>query len=258
MSTTDSTLEKNKIIQEYFTETKTNNFRQIIITKSKIPFFWNEKELENKLFYSRFNIFHFLKMEIEYRNDGENDAVFFIFSYTNGSLKKNPFYPLMLYFKIDDGKTITLKKNMNPIQASTEVFDINIENNIKRCTYIGEISMPISDFITLAYAKKVDFGINFSNTLLEQTFTHEQLTIIKGFYNAVFEPEFEQDLLYQFINKNDLSILSKEENTITAYKDRKEKNEKSIQKQNTRNVRLNILILLVLAGIIGCFVYFLD
>jgi len=201
-------------IKSYFTYTREDKFTKLKVVKGRKTLEWrNHKDWSpfrnNFMPTQDFNLsWHSLDLDIEYRSKDEIDAVFFIFTYQNLSDGYPNMKNLKLFLIIDDNKTIELN----------DVSGLSSANNT---LYIetGQLSISVSDFIQIANASKVEYSIRFGMGKLNGTFSDDQLNILKGFYNATFDEDFEVDRLYNYINVRDKLLQSKEYTSIQEIND---------------------------------------
>jgi hypothetical protein len=199
--------EMKQRIKDYFVEIKEDKFTKVKTIKCKHNIIWKGKELENKFMLTKNSYSNELKMGIDYRHKDEVDSVFFTFIYTNSDGGYPGMTNIKMYLILDDDKNIELSEGsgFDHTSQSSKVGD----NYISVYLETSQLAVSMSDFIAIANAKKIEYSIRFGQGSLENTFSQNDLTLFKGFYNASFDEEFEIEMeeskLIQTTNKRRVS-----------------------------------------------------
>ena len=182
------TQESKQAIKDYFVEIKEDKFTKVKTIKCKHNITWKGKDLENKFMLTKNSYSNGLKMGIDYRHKDEIDSVFFTFIYENCDGGYPGMTNIKMYLILDDDKNIELSEGsgFDHTSQSSKVGD----NYISVYLETAQLAVSMSDFIAIANAKKIEYSIRFGQGSLENIFTHNDLMIFKGFYNAAFDDEF--------------------------------------------------------------------
>jgi hypothetical protein len=182
------TQEMKQKIKDYFVEIKEDKFTKVKTIKCKHNITWKGKDLENKFMLTKNTYSNELKMGIDYRHKDEVDSVYFTFIYTNSDGGYPGMTNIKMYLILDDEKNIELFEGsgFDHTSQSSKVGD----NYISVYLETAQLAVSMSDFIAIANAKKIEYSIRFGQGSLENIFSHNDLMIFKGFYNAAFDDEF--------------------------------------------------------------------
>jgi len=195
MNNNDSTAsqaEMKEIIKNFYVDVNEDKFTKVKVVNCKHKIKWQKDELSDKFMVTNHRT-HVLKMGIDYRHKDEIDSVFFSFMYLNvddGYVNMND---IVMYLILDDDKTIELR------ESSGYNYTSDTEGTDYIHTKYGEtiqLAVPVSTFISIANANKIDYSIRFGQGALDGTFTKDQINLIKGFYNGTFDEDFEVESLY--------------------------------------------------------------
>jgi flagellar motor switch/type III secretory pathway protein FliN len=192
-------METKEKIKNHFVEINNDKFTKVKVVECKHSFEWKGLELQNKFMITEKWRTHELSMNMDYRHVEEVDNIFFTFNYTNWDDGYAHMSNLQLYLILDEEKTIELKdvSDYNSASQVQRLMDSYITIHIE----VGQLSVSVSDFIQIASAGKIDYSIRFGGGKLEGSFSEEQLTILKGFYNATFDEEFEVDRITNYLSE---------------------------------------------------------
>jgi hypothetical protein len=194
--------EMKQRIKDYFVEIKEDKFTKVKEISCKHEIKWQGKDLENKFMLTKDCLTISLALNIDYRYKDDVDSVFFGFTYSNTDGGYPGMKNIKMYLILDDDRTIELSdaSGFDNVSQSEKVgdnyFNIYIEKAILR--------LNMSDFIAIANANKVEYSIRFGGFggSLESSFRQNDLTLLKGFYNAAFDQDFEFENLSLFIAKD--------------------------------------------------------
>jgi hypothetical protein len=144
-----------------------------------------------------------LSMSIDYRHKDDTDSVFFGFAYSNSDGGYPGMTNIKMYLILDDDKTIELSDSsgFDHASQSSKVGD----NYISVYIETAQLALSMSDFIAIVNAKKIEYSIRFGQGSLENTFSQNDLTLFKGFYNAAFDDDFEFIALSKFKSIDDIN-----------------------------------------------------
>jgi hypothetical protein len=200
--------EMNQRIKDYFVEIKEDKFTKVKTIKCKQNIIWKGKELENKFMLTKNSYSNELKMGVDYRHKDEVDSVFFTFIYTNSDGGYPGMTNIKMYLILDDDKNIELSEGsgFDHTSQSSKVGD----NYISVYLETAQLAVGMSDFIAIANAKKIEYSIRFGQGSLENTINQNDLILIKGFYNAAFDEDFESEFIFDNIKNKTISTASKE------------------------------------------------
>jgi hypothetical protein len=191
--------EMKQKIKDYFVEINEDKFTKVKTIECKHNIIWSGKDLENKFMLTEKKLSsHQLKMGIDYRHKDEVDSVFFIFIYDNTDGGYPGMTNIKMYLILDDDKNIELSESsgFHHTSQSSKVGGDYISVYVE----IAQLKVSMSDFIAIANAKKIEYSIRFGKGALENTFKKSDLTLLKGFYNAAFDEDFEVSELDNFLN----------------------------------------------------------
>jgi hypothetical protein len=191
------TQEIKQRIKDYFVEIKEDKFTKVKSIKCKQKIEWKGKDLENKFMLTKDSYSNSLSMSIDYRHKDDTDSVFLGFTYSNSAGGYPGMTNIIMYLILDDDKTIELSDSsgFDHVSQSSRIGD----NYITVYLETAQLAVSMSDFIAIANAKKIEYSIRFGQGSLEKIISEDQLFILKGFYNAAFDEEFE---LEYFQNSN--------------------------------------------------------
>jgi len=187
-------------IKDYFVTVTEDKFTKIRVVKCNHKIEWSGLQLQNAFMTSKHWATHNLDLKMDYRHTEEVDNVFFVFTYANTGGGYPGMHNLRLYLLIDDDKTIELNdvSGNDTSSQTTQVGDTY--HNIYVET--AQLSISAADFIQIANANKLEYSIRTGQGRLDGTFTEEQLNIIKGFYNAALDEDFEVEEISSFIESH--------------------------------------------------------
>ena len=196
------TQEMKQRIKDYFVEIKEDKFTKVKTIKCKHNITWKGKDLENKFMLTKNSYSNELKMGIDYRHKDEVDSVFFTFIYTNSDGGYPGMTNIKIYLILDDDKNIELSEGsgFDHTSQSSKVGD----NFISVYIETAQLAVSMSDFIAIANANKIEYSIRFGQGSLENSFSKNENQIIKGFYNASFDSDFEIEYLSKFRSEQDV------------------------------------------------------
>jgi hypothetical protein len=126
-----------------------------------------------------------------------------------------------MYLILYDYKTIEL--------SDSSGFDHASQTNKVGGNYVSsyietaQLAVSMSDFIAIANSQKIEYSIRFGQGSLENTFLKNDLILIKGFFNAAFDEDFELDNLYTFCSNDgftgiDIYTVYQKEGKLAAVK----------------------------------------
>jgi hypothetical protein len=206
------TQELKQKIKDYFVEINEDKFTKVKTVKCKHDILWEGNVLENKFMLTKGVHSNKLNMSIDYRQKDDIDSVFFRFWYTNLGGSWPGMTNLKLYLILDDNQTIELS-DASGFDHSSQLMKSQYTDNKYFHQETAQLSVPMSDFIAIANAKKIEYSIRFGQGSLDGVFKSNELNIIKGFYNATFDDDFEKDsLLDNLKTDNSFSFSSSNEN----------------------------------------------
>lgn len=197
-------MEDKRRIAEYFVTIDEDKFTKVKYVKSKHNIEWKGKDLENKLMSTQRSYSHLLKMGIDYRKKDDIDCVLFRFTYSNTEDGFPGMENIKMYLILDDDRTIELSdasgfdNSRQSAKAGSKLINVYVES--------AQLTVSTSDFIAVANAKKIEYSIRFGQGRLENAFSEDDLLIIKGFYNAAFDDEFDLDFLISYLKNGDKNI----------------------------------------------------
>jgi hypothetical protein len=196
-------------IKEYFVEIKDDKFTKVKTVKCKHKLTWKGKDLENKFMLTKKSYSNELEMGIDYRHKEDTDSVYFSFTYSNSDDGYPGMTNIKMYLILDDDKTIELSdaSGFNHSNQSAEVGN----NYINVFVETAQLGVSMSDFIAIANAKKIEYSIRFGFGSLENKFYEDDLLIFKGFYNATFDSDFDEDYIYSSVIDEINAIVKKSE-----------------------------------------------
>jgi hypothetical protein len=169
-------MENKEIIKEYFVEVNEDKFTKVKFIKAKHSI---------DLHYDG------LFLDIEFRQKDNVDGLFFIVKHISNADNSLNLRNLSLYIIIDNDITLSLLD-------SKYIKDKEIFNNI----YISsaQLSIDFSEFKYLAGGTKVEYSLRVDDGKIEGDFSYDNSILLKGFYNAVFDPNFEIESLLKFMD----------------------------------------------------------
>lgn len=135
---------------------------------------------------------NFLLLEIDYRRKDDTDAVFFTFTFEGVDSEFIGMENFGVFLILDDADRIELS------EISSHNFDTNIDV-LDKIHYLEkvQITVPIADMMAIANAEKIEYRFQFTKLRIEGTFKERDLVSFKGFYNNVFDEDFEVERLYR-------------------------------------------------------------
>lgn len=136
-----------------------------------------------------------LDMEIVYLKKNDVGTVFFAFTYSRDcdSEISDTCFNLKMRLDIDDGKVIELT------DASGWESDFSLGEKGHLVKEKIQLAVPVPDMIDIAKAGKIEYRIMTDNREIKGRLS-SQLLVIKGFYNNIFDDEFELEYLYKTIS----------------------------------------------------------
>ena len=183
-------IELKQKIKDYYVEISEDKFTKVKFVKCKHKFKWEGDSLENKFMLTEARNVRNLHMEIDYRHKDNEDSIFFKFTYASSE-----GYPgmtnIVMYLILDDDKTIKIDEASGFFHTSQS----------KAYLETAQIAVNMADFISIANAKKIDYSIRFGQGALDDCFSKKELSILKGFYNAAFDDDFEIENLASEISE---------------------------------------------------------
>jgi hypothetical protein len=199
--------EKQRAIKNFFAEVSEDKFTQVKRASLNYLFKqWKYFRIQDAAFPPEATAFKSLvgaspvawasaelKMDIDYRHLENVDGVFFTFYFKGVDYKWPGMEGLDLYFIVDGSKRYKFE------ERSGHEFDSKVETSALNTTEFTQIKVPISDFIDIANASKIEYRLSFGSINLEGTLDSSELTLIRGFYNNVFDETFAIDELYEFV-----------------------------------------------------------
>jgi len=201
-------------IKDYFVEINSDKFTKVKTINCKHDITWKGKDLKNKFMLTENSYMNELKMGIDYRQKDEVDSVFFTFNYANSDGGYPGMTNIKMYLILDDDKNIELSESsgFDHSSRSSRVGD----NYINVYFETAQLAVSMSDFISIANAKKIEYSIRFGNGSLEKIFSQNDIMIFKGFYNAAFDDDFETESIYNKFNPSGNKKTNKNSSTIHA------------------------------------------
>jgi hypothetical protein len=190
--------EKKEKIRNFFVEISDDKFTKVKVVKCKHSIEWSGAEVANSFMIAEKTYSHKLKLTVDYRRKEDIDSVFFVFTYVNTDDGYPNMNDLTMYLILDNNKTIHLEESSGFDHVSKSEHSGDSYYTIYLET--AQLSVPVSDMIATANAEKIDYSIRFGQGKLEGAFTKEQLNILKGFYNATFDEDFEVETLINATN----------------------------------------------------------
>ena len=204
-------------IQDYFVEIKEDKFTNVKTIKCKHKINWKGKELANKFMLTKKIYSHNLEMKIDYRQKNEVDSVFFSFVYSNTEDGYPNMNNLKMYLILDGLKNIELSEasGFDHSSQSSKIGDGYMSIYVET----AQLALGMADFIAIVNATKIEYSIRFGQGSLENTFNQEQVLLFKGFYNAVFDGDFESETISEQISPK-LTFKSKLDSSSSVGNDR--------------------------------------
>jgi SH3-like domain-containing protein len=212
----------NSDIKKHFTVEQGDKFTGVKVFNCTKNFSWR---VDKKFILTADNpSSHNLDISFSYREADGYGAVFFLFTYSNVGDGYPHLNNLKLYLVLDGSTSLQFNKvsNDNVLSKTDKV------GGEYYTAYIETIQLQIEreDFEKIARGNNIEFSIRFGHGRFDGQFSEEQVITFKGFYNSVFDSEFEAERI-----KNTISNPKKSgNNTINS----KENNDNSSILTNDR------------------------
>lgn len=138
-----------------------------------------------------------LNMSLSFGSGGFGDQISFLFIFrgNNGRYSHSLSFPglenITLYLILNNTKKITLSET-DGHSLSHEGFDK---------TEISFLKIPMSEYIEIASAEKVEYRISTGAFNIDGIFDSDQMSLLRGFYNNLFDEDFFAEELYKFYLK---------------------------------------------------------
>ena len=188
----------SSLLKNWFCSEEIDKFNKIIIKKSIRSFNFDLPPSFTQKFIHPDIVFcsaHFLYLH----NDNEDILqmqlkLHFEAPSTEAAKKINILPAFTIIFLLDNSDTIKLEKGIDQDKEIDE-----LPNGTMLVTEKIDYNIPIDSFISLANSTKIEWQISGT---YEGEISSFGLMSIKGFYNAVFDEDFEKDILINWINEN--------------------------------------------------------
>jgi hypothetical protein len=201
-------------IKDYFVEINEDKFTDVKTAKSKQELIWNGLALENKFMITKNNYSHKLTIGLNYAYKNNSDLVTLRFSYSNEDNYPN-LNNLNLFLLLDETKKIQFT---NPIALdNNSLSDKRGDNYFTLYFEYASLIVEMSDLIAIANANKIEYSIRFGRGHMDGVFSEEELLIFKGFYNAVFDEDFEVNSIFDKIKNRTVISTKKNINKTGDY-----------------------------------------
>lgn len=198
--------EKMSLIRGYFAEISEDKFTGVRSSEFKAPFSWS---YINKLAvppesraFEAIRDTGFLTLEhaslimgLSYRHVDDVDGIFLVFIFEGMNYNWPGMEKLTLFFILDNNKRITLDERSEHSFDSEVISSIN---SVKRREMV-QLKIPLSDFMELMNASKVEYRISFGLINLEGEIGRDKILSLRGFYNNTFDEDFDVDNLYEAV-----------------------------------------------------------
>jgi hypothetical protein len=243
-------------IQEWFCQVENDKFTKITTKKSTRGFFFEipTSFLESfrnpdlvscdaTFVYSQRDNEDLLRMQLRFFYEGPATA----------NMKKINFLPTFnIILLLDGDDTIDFKKGVHHKKDINEFPPIGTMHVTERIDF----DLPIDAFIKLANSKKIEWKIM---GLGEGEFSQASMMALKGFYNSVFDEEFEKEILLNWIETKQKNIEEdkkkqeeeKEKNNVAGTGE--ERKRRTIESPPTKPkykawIQFFVLFILLIAG----------
>lgn len=185
-------------VKNYFVEEKYDKFDNIRFLHCKHKFEWKGSSVENKFILKKSIFDHALTMKIYCSEKDDVKSVFLMFTYTNVDDGFAHMGDIQMSFILDDNERIGLKKSIGyDFKTSTTKHGDDYYNS-----YIESVQLIMSEteLKNIVNAQKIEYRIRFGKGSMEGTLNYKQNNILKGFYNVVFDPEFELEKVNSMVS----------------------------------------------------------
>jgi len=201
-------MEIKQKIRNYFVKQTSDKFTNIIYYETKKSLEFKGPVLKDKFIVTQNLYSHILKIDLKYCEGEGEDLFYFVFTYFNREDGFPGMDNLRFYLILDDNETIELNEVLNhAYDAYTNTETEYPYNAYIEITHL-KVTLPI--LIKLANATNIEYSIRFSNGILNGLL--KDSIFFKGFYNAVFDSDFELEKLSTHVEYSSIKSKSSKKN----------------------------------------------
>ena len=197
------------------TDTKTLDHQFIRIEEDKFAktkTSWSKHNIrweKNSAFYAMINdaSHHSLDLFPYYAQTANSDIIIFHFSFWNRDGGYPGMSDMRMMLILDDKNNIEIADVVHTdFSSRTGGYGDGLYNEYNET---ANLQVSVSDFMAIAKANKIEYSVRINGAKLEGVLTEEEMVILKGFYNEVFDPDFEKERIQAFVTKNGISSKTK-------------------------------------------------